>query len=193
MAKSVHAAVENDAFWCWVAILLEITTLCHKNRSWGLGCPCHQNECKEHAARSKIYRCPQGRKSMNGPWLHTQMRCAVSTFSSTMSELAAQERFASKPDLKNTIRNATEILQAACSLKFGFCDMSPWIIWRVRNEPAIALRFLAEFDTASDPTKLHRIHQRFCSTPLRAHMEVKAQTNNNIPTLFKTPLSICFA
>ena len=176
MGKKVAEAIPHASFWLWLKILHKITAFCQTHRSWCLGCPCHEVECQHFAHTSRIFKCPQQRKSMRGPELYTHMQLALATFATEMQNLAQDPLLQDRADLRACIRHSTEALTSAFQLKFSFCTVMPWLLWRVRGHPEVAADILRSHDAAvASGRKCHRLHTRFCTQPLRQHLEVMEQ------------------
>ena len=172
MGKKVVLAMTHESFWIWLQILHRITSFCHHHRQWCLGCPCHEQACQDHARRSLVFKCPLSRKSMRGPQLHAHLNAALQIFPREMQELAAQDVFADRPDLRSSIRDSAEALVAAAKLKFSFTSHMPWLLWRVCDDRDVAAHIIQSYeDSMASGRRVHRLHEKFCSPPLRAHLE----------------------
>jgi hypothetical protein len=53
-AEVVTEALESDMFWHWNWVVEEVSTQAEDFRQWGLGCPCHPEECATAAAKVRL-------------------------------------------------------------------------------------------------------------------------------------------
>ena len=192
----VAKALASEHFWAWNHIINVFSSELERMRQWGLGCKCHEEACLRAAAKHTTFACPL--KSMRGSEAFHKLQDFKASFSDKVAELIAHPLIANFPDLRDDVRRGWQGLQAHLEIKFGFLDTMPWLLWRLREEQALATRILAEYDkkVVRDPTFAqhgqHRLHAKFAApgTALRRHLEAGSRKTHETRTFSITVCAI---
>jgi hypothetical protein len=154
-------------------------------RSWGLGCPCHDAECREAAAKCQSFECPDGMKSRRCADLREKL---VATFE-TWKRASVNMPIATEPGLYEAMSTSWRGLIFYSDLKLAkMLDHWPYWLWQIRD-PLKCKLALAVFDkecsTDGGRNRMHRLGHKFCSPSgaWRAHLGYHAELEGLSPEL----------
>ena len=179
--KRVQEAIESQEYWLWLENVHTMTSYTERQRQWGLGCACHEQQCQEAHRRGGVFKC--SRKSMRGPDIHGFLARSKLEFDRVINEVMTLPAMEHHPALAQNLREVTDLLFANMDAKLGFSSQMPWLLWRLRAEPEVAQQLLRDFQAHERQQELglrsrvHRLLLKFCGrdSALRLHVEVCRQ------------------
>lgn len=161
-SKLVHGLMTDTAFWQQCAAIAQWISAVDNVRTWGQGCPCHEQQCVDAAKKSKIFMCPSNAKSCRGPELLSKLRATWQTWTAEALRTTARTDDGD-PNLCETMGTVWRATVAESQIRFGFAEKLPWLLWRCRDrmEAKRAAEVYQQDVAKFGEGMVHRVSRRF--------------------------------
>ncbi|CAK0875807.1 unnamed protein product [Prorocentrum cordatum] len=167
-ARRVDAIARDGSFWAKLNVVCDLGQDIDVERSWMQGCPCHEEECIEHARKGMTFKCPNNRKSCRGPQIRQRLQDTFARWRDNHIALRTTSDDDPTGEIYSAVHAAYSHLLGVAKHKFKFLDHLPYRFWEARD-PAIARELLGLYRRGVvDGSQHHRVAVRWCEGDLSA-------------------------
>ena len=186
--KAVDKGIKSSEFWDQNKAVACVSNKVETERGWIRGCSCHEKECYDASLKGEVFECAFKKKSVRAPELHDRIQKCLRSWRDEATQLA-QDSFNSLALYREVVDCHYRMI-GLTSLKFGFTDELPCVIWRCRDRAVMKstlARYRKACSTEAGRQAAHRVMHRFFSpdtdNSLLADCEDYIETGNMSPLL----------